>query len=113
MGPSAGQWGMHAAAEPANVINFFTNLAHSVTQRKKFIFIILYLFSPSSLAGGKMTAGLREEMSKVLGIQSKSTISDNCADVVFLYQNYGDFSGDIEYLYTEIVNRLKFKGLIN
>ena len=85
----------------------------SVTQRKKFIFIILYLFSPSSLAGGKMTAGLREEMSRVLGIQSKSTISDNCADVVFLYQNYGDFSGDIEYLYIEIVNRLKFKGLIN
>ena len=81
----------------------------SVTQRKKFIFIILYLFSPSSLAGGKMTAGLREEM----GVQSKSTISDNCTDVVFLYQNYGDFSGDIEYLYTEIVNRLKFKGLIN
>lgn len=85
----------------------------NVTQRKKFIFIILYLFSPSSLAGGKMTAGLREEMSKVLGIQSKSTISDNCADVVFLYQNYGDFSGDIEYLYTEIINRLRFKGLIN
>lgn len=85
----------------------------SVTQRKKFIFIILYLFSPSSLAGGKMTAGLREEMSRVLGVQSKSTISDNCADVVFLYQNYGDFSGDIEYLYAEIVNRLKFKGLIN
>ena len=85
----------------------------SVTQRKKFIFIILYLFSPSSLAGGKMTAGLREEMSRVLGVQSKSTISDNCADVVFLYQNYGDFSGDIEYLYTEIVNRLRIKGLIN
>ena len=70
----------------------------SVTQRKKFIFIILYLFSPSSLAGGKMTAGLREEMSRVLGV---------------LYQNYGDFSGDIEYLYTEIVNRLRIKGLIN
>ena len=85
----------------------------SVTQRKKFIFIILYLFSPSSLAGGKMTAGLRPEIAKALGIQSECTISDNCADVVFLYQNYSDFSGDIEYLYTEIVNRLKFKGLIN
>ena len=85
----------------------------SVTQRKKFIFIILYLFSPSSLAGGKMTAGLREEMSRVLGIQSKSTISDNCADVVFLYQNYGDFSEDIEHIYTEILNRLRIKGLIN
>ena len=85
----------------------------SVTQRKKFIFIILYLFSPSSLAGGKMTAGLRPELARVLGVQSECTISDNCADVVFLYQNYGDFSGDIEYLYTEIVNRLRIKGLIN
>ena len=74
----------------------------SVTQRKKFIFIILYLFSPSSLAGGKMASGLRPEIAKVLGVQSECTISDNCADVVFLYQNYGDFSGDIEYLYTEI-----------
>ena len=84
----------------------------SVTQRKKFIFIILYLFSPSSLAGGKMTAGLREEMSRVLGVQSKR-VQFPTTDVVFLYQNYGDFSGDIEYLYTEIVNRLRIKGLIN
>ena len=84
----------------------------SVTQRKKFIFIILYLFSPSTLAGGKTACGLREEMSKILGVHSKSTISDNCADVVFLYQNYADFSRDIEYLYTEIVSRLKVKGLV-
>ena len=47
----------------------------SVTQRKKFIFIILYLFSPSSLAGGKMTSGLRPEIAKVLGVQSECTIS--------------------------------------
>ena len=47
-----------------------------------------------------MTAGLREEMSRVLGIQSKSTISDNCADVVFLYQNYGDFSGEYRVSFT-------------
>ena len=85
----------------------------SVHQRKKFIFIILYLFSPSTLAGGKTVYGIRSEIAKVLGIQSECTISNNCEDVVFLYQNYADFSGDIEYLYTEIVNRLKFKGLIN
>lgn len=85
----------------------------SVTQRKKFIFIILYLFSPSSLAGGKMPAGLRDEMARVLGVQSKSTISDNCADVVFLYQHYGDFSGDIRHLYAEILRRLRLRGLID
>ena len=39
----------------------------SVTQRKKFIFIILYLFSPSSLAGGKMTAGLRRDVKGTWG----------------------------------------------
>ena len=85
----------------------------NVTQRKKFIFIILYLFSPSTLAGGKTVYGVREEISRVLGIRSKSTISDNCTDVVFLYQNYMDFSADIEYIYTEIINRLRIKGLIN
>lgn len=85
----------------------------NVTQRKKFIFIILYLFSPSTLAGGKTVYGIRGEIAKIVGIQSESTISNNCEDVVFLYQNYDDFSEDIEYLYTEIINRLKFKGLIN
>ncbi|MDD3038643.1 hypothetical protein [Bacteroides sp.] len=85
----------------------------NVTQRKKFIFIILYLFSPSTLAGGKTVYGIRGEIAKVVGIQSESTISNNCEDVVFLYQNYDDFSEDIEYLYNEIINRLKFKGLIN
>lgn len=84
----------------------------SVHQRKKFIFIILYLFSPSTLAGGKTVCGVRGEISRVLGIQSECTISNNCEDVVFLYQNYSDFCEDIEYLYTEIVNRLKVKGLI-
>ena len=33
----------------------------SVTQRKKFIFIILFLYSPSTLAGGKMKNGLRNK----------------------------------------------------
>lgn len=84
----------------------------SVNQRKKFIFIVLYLFSPSKLAGGKIIHGIREEMQKVLNIHSNSTISDNCDDVVFLYQNYDDFCRDIEYPYTEILNRLKVKGLI-
>ena len=84
----------------------------SVIQRKKFIFIILYLYSPSTLAGGKMKAGLRDEISKVLGIQSMSTISNNCSDVVFLYQNYSDFSNDIAEIYSHIMNRMVSDGII-
>lgn len=85
----------------------------SVTQRKKFLFIILFLYSPSTLAGGKMLCGLRDKLCEVTNIASKSTISDNCADVVFMYQNYKNFRKDIDYLYTEILNRLRVKELIN
>lgn len=85
----------------------------SVTQRKKFLFIILFLYSPSTLAGGKMLCGLRDKLCEVTNITSKSTISDNCADVVFMYQNYNNFRKDIDYLYTEILNRLRVKELIN
>lgn len=83
-----------------------------VTQRKKFIFIILYLFSPSTLVGGKMKPGLREEISRVLGINSADIISKNCEDVVFLCRHYKDFSEDIRYIYTEILSRLKVRGLV-
>ena len=81
----------------------------NVIQRKKFIFIILFMFSPSALAGGKMIGKLREELSNVLQIHSKSTISDNCADITFLYQTYPDFSKDVEFFYTEITKRLNIK----
>lgn len=91
----------------------FPPCLESVTQRKKFLFIILFLYSPSTLAGGKMLCGLRDKLCEVTNITSKSTISDNCADVVFMYQNYKSFRKDIDYLYTEVLNRLKVKELIN
>lgn len=78
----------------------------SVLQRKKFIFIVLYLYSPSTLAGGKMPKGLRDDICSVLGLNSVSTISDNCADVVFLYQNYSDFSKDIDAIFKAVMERI-------
>ncbi len=84
----------------------------SPTQRKKFIFIVLFLYSPSTLAGGKMKVGLRNKIAEVTGCTG-TLISHNCEDVTFFYQQYKSHRQDIDYLYTEIVNRLKFKGLIN
>ncbi|QIU95596.1 hypothetical protein [Bacteroides faecium] len=84
-----------------------------ITQRKKFLFIVLFLFSPSVLAGGRMPNGVRKSLEEVFPNVKPCTISNNLADVVFLYQQYKDFRQDIEYIYTEIVSRLKFKGLIN
>lgn len=80
-------------------------------QRKKFIFIILFLYSPSTLAGGRVSNKIREELSKVVSCYP-SYISHNIENVLFLFQQYKDFRQDIDYIYTEIVNRLKVKGLI-
>ena len=84
----------------------------SVTQRKKFLFIVLFLFAPSVLAGGRLPNGVRAEISGVFQDVSPCVISNNIADVSFIYQQYKDFRQDIEYLYNLIVERLKIKGLI-
>lgn len=84
----------------------------SVTQRKKFLFIVLFLFAPSVLAGGRLPNGIRAEISGVFPDVSPCVISNNIADVSFIYQQYKDFRQDIEYLYCQIVERLKSKRLI-
>ena len=85
----------------------------SVHLRKKFIFIILFLYSPSVLAGGRMPMGLRDAIAEAVKLSDITFISHNVETVVFMYQNYKEFRQNIEYLYTEIINRLKIKGLIN
>jgi hypothetical protein len=84
----------------------------SVTQRKKFLFIVLFLFAPSVLAGGRLPNGIRAEIAGVFPDVSPCVISNNIADVSFIYQQYKDFRQDIEYLYNQIVEILKVKGLI-
>lgn len=99
-------------AEILSEIDFSPNV-ECVTQRKKFLFIILSLFAPGALADGRMPNGLRKVIESVFPDIRPCTISNNLKDVIFLYQQYKDFRKDIEYLYTEILNRLRFKGLIN
>ena len=87
-------------------MDFPPNL-ESVTQRKKFLFIILFLYCPSVLAGGRMPHGVRKSLEEVFSNISPSRISHNIEDVTFSYQIYKDFRKDVDYLYTEILNRLQ------
>lgn len=79
----------------------------NVTQRKKFIFIILFLYSPSTLAGGKMKNGLRNKLAEVLGVSAQTAISDNRNNLVFSYQLYKYFRQDVDWIYGKILERLK------
>lgn len=84
----------------------------SVTQRKKFLFIVLFLFAPSVLAGGRLPNGIRAEIAGVFPDVSPCVISNNIADVSFIYQQYKDFRQDIEFIYNQVLERMKVKGLI-
>lgn len=78
----------------------------NVFQRKKFIFIILILYSPSALADGKMKRGLRDKLAEVFGLNGKSTISDNLNGLYLSYQLYKYFRQDIHRIYNEIMDRI-------
>ena len=79
----------------------------SVTQRKKFLFIILFLYSPSTLAGGRLLNGVRSELRKVFPEVSPCVISNNISDITFIYQQYKDFRNDVGEIYEEIRRRLE------
>ena len=79
----------------------------NVTQRKKFIFIILLLYSPSTLAGGRMKNGLRDKLAEVLGVNAQTTISNNRNNLAFSYQLYKYFRQDVDWIYGEMMERIK------
>lgn len=78
----------------------------SVSQRKKFLFIILLIFAPEVLAGGRMPNGIRSELAKLFPKISPYTISHNISDISFLYKHYKDFRQDIEYAFNGIICKL-------
>jgi len=84
----------------------------SVRQRKLFIFVILMLYSPAAMVGGKMPHGLRERLGDALNITARSTISNNHSDLSFLYQTYNDFREEADNLYFEVEKHLISTGLI-
>lgn len=92
-------------------LDFFRNRgqeaqATKVYNRQKLILIVLYLYSPRSLAGGKMRIGLRDKISELFGITAKTTVSDNSNTAVCHYKHYRDFRKDVDALFTAIVDAL-------
>lgn len=81
-------------------------------QKKQFLFIILFLYSPAALAGGRITARVRCAVAKVLQYKAQSGVSNQLETTVSLYYQYKDFKDQVDYLYTEIRKRLKKEGIL-
>ncbi|NDV84886.1 hypothetical protein [Bacteroides sp. 51] len=83
------------------------SLCDSVSQRKKFCFIILRLYSPGTILFGiPMNGRVRATLANVFNVKSSSSVSDYSYDVVFLYKNYKDTRDVIDQIYNQIIERL-------
>lgn len=67
-------------------------------ERKKFLMAVMYLFSPVTLAGGKMRSGLRQKLAAIMGVKNHTTLSANLQDVMMLYRTYRDFRRDVNLI---------------
>ena len=82
------------SADPRDTIN-----------RKKFLFVVLYLYSPETLCGSIIKHRLREHFSSVLQC-APTSVSRDCADARVFYDNYPDFRNDVNMLLSDVVDAL-------
>lgn len=83
-----------------------------VRNRKKFLMVVLYLYSPKALAGDRMRMGLRKKVSELFGLTTSTPISDNCAGLIVQYHAYADFRRDVDLIFQEVLNTLEDKLIV-
>ena len=81
-----------------------------VRQRKAFVFVVLFFFSPSKLSGGKIIRPVMRRLSAVTGC-TKSVLSHNCEDLVIQYSLYKDFRNSVRVIVDELIEMLRTRGV--
>ena len=79
-----------------------------VNDRKEFIFVVIYLYSPNKFFGGKMPQGLRRAITKATKVTCASVISATCTELMVLYTTYADFRQGVDELMNKILLSMDF-----
>lgn len=79
-----------------------------VNDRKEFIFVVIYLYSPNKFFGGKMPQGLRRAITKATKVTCASVISATCTELMVLYTTYSDFRQGVDELMNKILLSMDF-----
>lgn len=74
--------------------------------RRQFILIVLFLYAPAALAGGRMPRGLRRSIASAAGFADVTFVSHNVDTVFFYYRHYEGFRKEVDGLYAAICGRL-------
>lgn len=78
-----------------------------VNDRKEFIFVVIYLYSPNKFFGGKMPQGLRRAITKATKITCANVISVTCTELMVLYTTYLDFRRGVDELMQAVLQKLE------
>lgn len=70
----------------------------SKKSRKKFLFVAMFMFSPSALAGSKLRFGLRDKLAEIIGTVKPTSLSHSIEGITFLYMNYKSFKKDVDHI---------------
>ena len=73
-----------------------------VNDRKEFIFVVIYLYSPNKFFGGKMPQGLRRAITNATKVTCASVISATCTELMVLYTTYSDFRQGVDELIQKV-----------
>ncbi len=78
-----------------------------VNDRKEFIFVVIYLYSPNKFFGGKMPQGLRRAITRATKVTCASVISATCTELMVLYTTYSDFRQEVDHLMQVVMEKLE------
>jgi hypothetical protein len=81
-------------------------LATSPAQRRKLLFVILYLYAPAALIGDRIPHWVRKAIAEVLPNVSPAAISHNTDGLLFLFNNYKDFRDDVTAILKKVAESL-------
>ena len=77
------------------------DMRQTMTLRKNFIFIYVWLYAPGVLLGDRMPRGLRGNLMELLGISAPSAISNNFSEALSYFRNHRRVRQEL----TEIANK--------
>ncbi|WP_294470918.1 hypothetical protein [uncultured Bacteroides sp.] len=100
------KWICELSAENLKSDSFISDI------KKVSIFIILYLYSPISLASRKMESGFRSLFAKELAYKSPSGVTNHLTNDLLFQHKQHPIGREIDRIYPEIIKRLKEKEII-
>lgn len=84
----------------------------TIDEKMQFLIIVLSLYSPLSLSGGRVVTGIRDRVAELFGYNSPSGVSNNMRNMMYMYEHYKNFREAVNTYYSVIMKRLDEMELI-